>query len=232
METWYQDFVSTPDDAVEALMYELRPHASFLGSLNGRILDVGGGAGLSSIFLPPEAELFVVDPSTIWLEEPWPTIKRQLVPERPDHTFVEGFGEELPFSASSFDAALSFWSLNHASDPARCLGEMHRVLRKRSKLLLVLEDMEPNWRDVLRLAVQDATMALGRLPEEPLHWHQEDLKTAMQSATRKLSGLKWPLQDDHLRIHSIDLERWVAGKFRIVRRQWVGGFLTLELMSI
>lgn len=109
---------------------------------------------------------------------------------------------------------------------------MHRVLKPDGRALLVLEDMEPSWSDILRLAVQEANAALGRPPEAPLYWHQPDLETTKASAIHKILGRKWPLQDDHLRIQCRELESWLAGKFRIVRRDWVGGFLSYELRSM
>jgi hypothetical protein len=44
-------------------------------------------------------------------------------------------------------------------------------------------------------------------------------------------GREWPLQDDHLRIRCRDLEGWLAGSFRIARRDWIDGFLSYELRS-
>ena len=229
MEEWYRELVTRPDDAVAAMLYELRPHAAFLRGLQGRILDVGGGAGLASMFLPPEADLFIIDPSRIWMDEPWPGIRRRLAPEREEPGFTLGVGEELPFRDASFDAVLCLWTFNHAADPARCMDEIHRVLKPGGKVLLVLEDMEPSWPDILRLALQEVNEARGRPPRAPLYWHQENLETAKTGAIHKLLGRKWPLQDDHLPISRRDLESWIDGKFRIVRRDWIGGFLSYEL---
>ena len=63
--------------------------------------------------------------------------------------FVRGVGEHMPFRSATFDAVVAFWSLNHVGDPGRVVQEIGRVLRSGGRLLLVLEDMEPRWRDLL-----------------------------------------------------------------------------------
>ena len=57
--------------------------------------------------------------------------------------FVRAVGEYLPFPDASFDAALSFWSLNHVDQPERVLQEVGRVLKPEGRFLIVLEDMSP-----------------------------------------------------------------------------------------
>jgi hypothetical protein len=49
----------------------------------------------------------------------------------------------MSFAASSFDAVLSFWSLNHAVAARALIVETARLLRPSRLLLLVREDMPP-----------------------------------------------------------------------------------------
>jgi SAM-dependent methyltransferase len=229
MERWYQDLAAEPVRAVEALAYEYGPHAPFLQSLRGTVLDVGGGAGLASVYVPSDADYVVVDPSSLWSTEEWSHIRASLGPEGPRPRFVTGVAESLPFSDNSFDATLIFWSLNHTADPERCVNEIHRVLKPGGRALFALEDMEPTWSDVARLAMQEAMTQLGRPVRQPLDWKQDGIETATVTARYKLSGRPWPLQDDHARITCRDLHRWIKGRFRTDRRDWVGGFLSYEL---
>ena len=232
MEQWYAELSAEPDLAAASLSYEYRPHAEFLASLCGRVLDVGGGAGLAAMYLPSDTEYIVIDPSSTWSEETWSEIRRTLAPKAPEPQFFIGTCEELPFPNDSFDAALAFWSLNHCADPERCILEIHRVLKRNGKALLVLEDMEPTWIDVVRLAAQESGLLKEKTDEAPLHWHQEDIATARATISHKLSGGPWPLQDDHVRIECGQLHRWFAGRLRRVRRAWKDGFLCYELSKI
>ena len=230
MERWYAAQAADPDRIVEALAYEYRPFARFLSGLRGSVLDVGGGAGLAASHLHRETRYVVLDPSSLWTSETWRRIRTRLAPEGPEPCFVLGVGERMPFARESFDAALAFWSLNHAADPRRCILELHRILRVGGRALIVLEDMEPSWADAARLALRSSTEALGRPVGARIGWHQESITTARETILHKLSGKPWPLQVDHVRIADRDLHGWLRGQFRTVRRSWPGEFLTYELV--
>jgi SAM-dependent methyltransferase len=231
MEEWYEEFAADQLKAVEALTYELRPHEGFLRGLRGRVLDVGGGAGLASMYLAPEVEYYVIDPSDTWAKPEWSTIRQAIAPDGPEPQFMTGIAEDMPYANASFGAILAFWSLNHTADPARVIAEMHRVLRRSGKALLVLEDMEPSWPDVAALAFQEWREAWGRPVSERLHWNQEAAVTVRDTARCRWRGA-WPLQDDHIRIRERDLERWCSGRFLSVRREWLGGFLCREVAKL
>jgi hypothetical protein len=107
---------------------------------------------------------------------------------------------------------LGLWVLNHAAVPERMVDEAARVLRPGGTLLLVLEDMEPAWSDLLR----------GRHPRGAPH--------ARGAALRKLCApfCPWPLQEDHVRIRERDLRGWLDHRFVRVRRGWMGVYLGYE----
>jgi SAM-dependent methyltransferase len=121
---------------------------------------------------------------------------------------VRGLGEHLPFRAEAFDAVLSFWSLNHCSLPSRVLSEAGRVLRRRGRLLLVLDDVAPGWLDILRGDYRGPHGTSTRLE-------------GLRRKCRSLVG-GWPRQPDHLEIADSDVRRWVSG-FEVTRRFWAGG---------
>jgi ubiquinone/menaquinone biosynthesis C-methylase UbiE len=224
MEEWYNDLATDQDKAVEALNGDYQPYAQILANLKGVVLDVGGGAGLAGAYMGPDTTYIVVDPSLSWMTERWALIRKRLTPQGAKPSFVLGIGESLPFSSGDFDAALAFWSLNHASSPGRCISEIHRILKPYGRALLVLEDMEPTWADTLQLVRQRLMRKLGHHVCAPLIWG-----SAKKIVWRKLSGQPWPLQPDHQRIVERDLGHWFQGQFRIVERCWIGGFLSYQL---
>lgn len=231
MEVWYDALAADEVGALEALAYELRPHAGFLSGLSGRVLDVGGGAGLAGMFLSQGVEYFVIDPSDTWTTATWSRIRGRMAPDGPEPCFLTGMAEEMPYPDGWFDAALAFWSLNHTADPARCFAEIHRVLRPEGRALIVLEDMVPSWTDIAKLALQEARGRLRVEARDRLHWHQDAIGASSESARRKLRG-DWPLQDDHIRISDREIGRWRAGRFSQERREWIDGFLCVELTKL
>ncbi|ACA20688.1 Methyltransferase type 11 [Methylobacterium sp. 4-46] len=224
MEGWYATLAIDQDTAVEALNRDYQPYAHILTNIKGLVLDIGGGAGLAGAYMDPDTEYIVIDPSLSWTTERWAAIRRRLSPHRTEFNFVLGTGENLPFPSQSFDAALAFWSLNHASNPGQCIAEIHRILKPCGRALLVLEDMEPAWIDILQLVRQALMRKLGRPVRNPLNWG-----SAKDVIWRKLSGQPWPLQSDHQRIVERELVHWLHGQFRVVNRSWIGGFLSYEL---
>lgn len=221
MEGWYRDLLAS-GTAEAFLQTDYAPHAEFLSGLSGRILDLGGGAGVAGRYLPPECDHVVIDPAAVWAEPEWRDLGARFSGGR-GTTFIRGTGEALPLAAGEFDGAIAFWSLNHAQDPNDCINELARVVRPGGTTLLVLEDMEPSWAD-FALCVRQRVGALFGGGVDGFGFFE----SFRASALHKLSGKPWPLQDDHCRILEADLLQWTAPHFRLVRRQWLGGFLTLE----
>jgi len=227
MEDWYRQF-SGRDDAAAALAHDYRPYTSFLKSLRGSILDIGGGVGFAARYLDPITEYVVIDPSPMWAGQEWAALSRKLSTTGPQPRFIIGVGENLPFDDGRFDAALSFWALNHVADPTRCVGQMHRVLKPGGQALVVLEDMEPSWTDVAQKVLRSAARWLG-VRVAALDWHQPEVSSVAQTLLHKMAGKPWPLQPDHVRIDERDFQRWINGRFTVVRRTWKGGYLSYQL---
>ena len=223
MERWYRDLLVQGEDAArDALREEYDDHAEALGRLRGRVLDVGGGAGLTAKYLSPDCDYWVVDPAPVWNERDWKAFAGAFVGGGPTPRFVSGTGEALPFGDAEFDAVLAMWSLNHVRDGERCLREMIRTLRTGGTLYVVLEDMEPRWADIARAVPRWLRYKLGR-GERPRFWHQVGGIAA--TARHKLAGREWPLQHDHIRIED---DLFARRDLRHVRRAWKGGYLTIE----
>jgi len=229
MEEWYKGLVSDPRRAGKALMNDYMPHARYLATLSGSVLDIGGGVGLVRHFLPGDTSYIVLDPSLSWLDIEWKSLSEcfpclQTLPD-----FVRGLGENLPFPAESFDAVLAFWSVNHAKNPPQVMHEVARVLRPGGRFLVVLEDMVPRWRDLLdrqfpaEVIVEDVLGCGGARHEK---------RARLYLMLKRLRAAGWPLQTDHVRIRESDLLRWIGSEFDVGFRRWAAQFLTFEFRKV
>lgn len=210
----YRDLIADPAHARLAYRYDLEPFRTLLADWRGRILDVGGGNGLVRHILPASCEYISLDPDVEWLDASWLSIADAFPCLDEPLTFVRGVGERMPLADASMDGALSFWSLNHAVDPSTLIAELARVVRSAGRVLIVLDDVEPTWSDVMGGAYADERFA----SRPALAW-------------QKLRAMRrgWPRQPDHLAIAEVDLWRWMGQAFRQRRRLWMGRYLTLEL---
>ncbi|PWT82890.1 MAG: hypothetical protein C5B57_07925 [Blastocatellia bacterium] len=211
----YRDLVADPPHAARAYHYDFDSYVAHLTTYSGRVLDIGGANGLVRHFLAPGVDYVSLDPSVEWLNESWDVLGDYFPCLRQPIQFVCGVAEQIPFTHRFFDAVLALWSLNHCADPQRALCEVARVLRPGGRCLLVLEDVEPPWRDILNLSYRDHRL-----------WSRKRL--ALEKSKALLLG--WPLQPDHLRISESHVEQWTAGMFSESYRAWHGSYLTIELI--
>jgi SAM-dependent methyltransferase len=214
MEAWYRDMVTT-DWARACLTRDYEPFRELLADYRGTVLDLGGGAGITRHYLRSAGRYIVVDPSLLWLEPDWGGLADAFpcLSSRPP--YVRGVGEHLPFRSGCFDTVLAFWALNHASDGRRVFREVARTLVPGGRFLVVLEDMEPRWREVPGRASRPAARA----------------QLLVRKAVAALPGRNWKVQSDHVAIREADLATWSDGMFTVSRRAWVGDYLTFEYMS-
>ena len=124
------------------------------GLVSGKILDIGGGWGLfrqwwnyteSDIFIvhDPGVERFLNGPHQFHYEYYTKAFKLPL-------TFVEGFGEELPYKDNTFDVCLAAAVLEHCVDPKKVLMEAYRCLLPGGSILVIINH-EPRGRRLLKL---------------------------------------------------------------------------------
>ena len=101
-----------------------------LGDLTGlSVLDVGCGEGrYCRVMAGRGAAVTGVDPVPAFVER-----ARTL---HPSGTYVEAFGESLPFEDDSFDVVLSYLSLVDIPDFRAGLREMARVMNPRGRLVI------------------------------------------------------------------------------------------------
>jgi ubiquinone/menaquinone biosynthesis C-methylase UbiE len=219
MEEWYSDLIANPVDAEWCFTNDYTPYAPILATLSGLVLDIGGGNGVVRHFLPEDVQYVLLEPSLEWLETEWTLIAKRYPCMEARPNFVRGIGEYLPFPSQSFDAVLSFWSMNHANQPEQVFGEVYRVLQPGGRFLVILEEMEPLWRDFAARTY----ITLGGA-----HW----LRTFVQKLYCSLGIQKWPLQSDHICIRESEIQKWIWENFKVVRRSWIGQYLTFDLQKI
>jgi SAM-dependent methyltransferase len=217
MAQWYRDLLGTPADAAACFEKDYSPYATLLGSLGGRVLDVGGGNGVVRHYLRDGVEYVLLEPELAWLDARWTDLVDRFPCLATPACFVRGIGEYMPFADVSFDAVLAFWSLNHAASPPAVIAEAARVLRPGGLLLLVLEDMPPRWRDLGANLLRSRPLRQARLVGHKLR------------AT--LLGRPWPLQPDHVRLSEDQLLAWTSRLFQITQRHWANTYLMLALRA-
>ncbi|MGB2697253.1 MAG: class I SAM-dependent methyltransferase [Candidatus Zixiibacteriota bacterium] len=111
------------------------------GSLRGNILDIGGGWGLyrqwwipcaSSVFIvhDPGVERFLGGPHELHLFYYQRAFSLPM-------SFIEGFGEDLPYKDSSFDTCLIAATLDHCMNPEKVLEEAYRCLKPGGVILVI-----------------------------------------------------------------------------------------------
>ena len=106
--------------------------------MNGRVLDVGGGAGTVRHFLPESTEFVSVDPF-IDYEKGIGPLKRAAYPCLGRHlNFIAACAEFLPFQAGSFSWVHMRSMLDHVQSPDLALIEARRVLKPDGRLVIGL----------------------------------------------------------------------------------------------
>ncbi len=146
LQARYLDPAHAPplEDAEAAMRESVLAYDRFFrerGLLRGSVLDIGGSSGLYRQWSERGAsDVFVVqDPAVGSPRMGTHELMRRHYPRAftLPVTFVEGFGEELPYRDGVFDTCLIVAALDHCADPARVLAEASRCLKPGGELLLL-----------------------------------------------------------------------------------------------
>jgi ubiquinone/menaquinone biosynthesis C-methylase UbiE len=131
---------------------DLEPYRErVLAAAEGRVLEIGVGAGANLKFYPPRVrEILALEPSAKLI-----TMARQAA-GKPSVavTFLEASAEAIPMDSSSVDTVVTTWTLCSIPVPLQALGEMRRVLKPGGQLLFVEHGLSPDgsvkkWQDRL-----------------------------------------------------------------------------------
>jgi SAM-dependent methyltransferase len=213
---YYRALLDDPVAATKAFAADFESLRASLASLRGRLLDVGGGNGLVRDYLPAVTEYVSLDPDPAWVDPAWDTLAPWTPCLRSPFQFVRGLAEYLPFADASFDSVAAVFSLNHCLSPQKALRQMLRVSRPGGTLLLVLEDVEPGWRDALLGTYRDWR-----------GWSRAKLASEKVRAVWRGS----PIEKDHVPIAEREVCAWLGDDGRIISRAWRGSYLVLALRS-
>lgn len=225
MENWYKELL-VHRNRERILLDDYQPHLDFLRSLRGRLLDMGGGAGVAARFLDPDVDYVVADPLDLWNSSEWIDFGRRFRSGGPRPTFVKACGEALPFSDNEFDTVLSYWSLNHVRDAERCIAEMARVLRPGGTARMVIDDVEPSWSEL----IGDTRSRVWRRITG--HSYDQRIPQSLARAwSMKIRGRWIPLQRDHFAIRSSDIVNWASQSMQSHNREWANASLTLDFIK-
>jgi ubiquinone/menaquinone biosynthesis C-methylase UbiE len=210
---YYDDLKAHHDEAALAFRSDLAPFGETLSKYGGSVVDVGGGNGIVRDLLPDPAQYVSVDPSTEWLAAGWDALADVFPCLEQPLSFVQAYAEHLPFVDGTFDAAVCMFTLNHCANPVVALRETARVVRPGGHVLLVLEDGEPFYAEILSGAAS----------------HYLIPSRAGLFAAKLMKPLRgWPTQTDHVAVVDSMLDDAAAGRLELVRRWWAGCYLALE----
>ena len=135
------------------------------GKINSssRVLDVGCGTGrfLTKLLSITNCSLFGVEPSLEML--------REAVLKDPSQniTWIQGDGQDLPFSNEVFDCVYMTFVLHHIERKELALQEIYRVLKKSGKCVILTTSHAQIKRHVLNDFPGVTTIDLKRLPSIP-----------------------------------------------------------------
>lgn len=152
--SWYQEHVVPQLVKLAMRNRELTPYRErVLAGAEGRILEIGVGAGPNLEFYPAGVkEIIALEPSPKLI-----AMARRAARSAARIAavnFLEASAEAIPMDNGSVDTVVMTWTLCSIPEPLQALGEMRRVLKPGGQLLFVEHGQSPDrsvkkWQDRL-----------------------------------------------------------------------------------
>ena len=118
---------------------ELR--SSLVGDLEGRILEIGTGTGVTLQYYGPNAKVTAMEPH----DEFRAAAVEAALNATAEIQVIPGEGESLPFEDATFDAVTASQVLCSVASPGKVLEELKRVLRPGGQIRLLEHVRSENW---------------------------------------------------------------------------------------
>jgi len=120
---------------------ELWPYRErVLAAAEGRVLEIGIGAGPNLKFYPPRVkEILALEPSVKLIT----MAQRATGKSSAAVVFIEASAEAIPLEGGSVDTVVMTWTLCSIADASQALSEMRRVLKPSGQLLFVEHGQAP-----------------------------------------------------------------------------------------
>jgi len=93
--------------------------------LGGSILDIGMGTGPNLKYMPVGSRVVGLEPNRAM----WPYARKKATALSVDMTLLDGHAENIELPSDSMDNIVCTLTLCSVSNPEKCLGEIHRVLK-------------------------------------------------------------------------------------------------------
>lgn len=112
-----------------------------LGTLTGRVLELGFGDGKSFRHYHPEADITALEKKKKWVERPAGNGKDHLPGKM---TLVHGVAEKLPFDDHTFDFVTSSFMLCSVNSQREAIREIYRVLKPAGRYIAIEHTLSNN----------------------------------------------------------------------------------------
>ncbi len=176
-----------------------------------RILDLASGMGTAVLHaLSQGFDAFGVEPDSRKLRFTWDRIDAGAMPAEWKSRFHRAVGEHLPFHNDSFDAVLSYQTIEHVQDETRVLREMLRVVRSGGALHIRCPDYRGTYEGHyqlpwLPLMPRGLVRIYLRLMGRPLAGFEGIRYATRKGIVKTLRAMETEMAGIHLEI--LDLER-------------------------
>jgi SAM-dependent methyltransferase len=115
--------------------------AGLVSDLEGIILEIGAGTGITFQYYGPQAEVIAIEPHDGFRR----AAAESALIAKAEIQVIPGEGENLPFENDSFDAVSASTVLCSVKSPLKTLEEFKRVLRPGGKIRLLEHVRSENW---------------------------------------------------------------------------------------
>jgi ubiquinone/menaquinone biosynthesis C-methylase UbiE len=191
-------------NAREIKIYGLPQYSNFaqlkqdlLGSIEGKVLEIGPGAGINLSYYPKNIHWLGIEPNIFMFPYLEAELEKQGIT---DFTLRVGEAENLPVEADSMDVVVSTHVLCSVKDVARSLAEIYRVLKPGGKFIFLEHIAAPS--PSRQRYLQNAVKPIWQILFDNCHPNRETDKLLEQAGFANLDSqhftLDFPVVSPHI----------------------------------